>query len=70
MSIDTKKLATEKAAEIISAVKYTKHHIGMLTIYLCDGDFTIVMCGSTGEAMLIQQSTQSLSARRGFPALF
>lgn len=54
MSIETKKLATEKVAEIISSIKYTKHHIGTLTVYLCDDDFAIVMCCSTGKAMLIQ----------------
>jgi len=54
MSINTKALTTEKAAEIINPTKYTKHCIEMLTIYLCDGDFAIVMCNGTGEAMPIQ----------------
>lgn len=54
MNINTTAVTAEKAAEIIHSTKYTKHHIGILTIYLCDGDFAIVMCGSTGEAMLIQ----------------
>lgn len=54
MNINTKALTTEKAAEIINSAKYTKHHIGTLTAYLCDGDFAVVMCGSTGEALLIQ----------------
>ncbi|GHD76944.1 hypothetical protein ACFSQE_06420 [Vogesella fluminis] len=54
MNINTRALTAEKAAEVIHSVKYTKHSIGMLTVYICDGDFAIVMCGSTGEAMLIQ----------------
>lgn len=53
MSIHPKKLTIEKAAEIIKSIEHTKHQIGVLTIYLCDESFAIVMCNTTGEVMLI-----------------